>query len=97
MMQTKIYLAVPYAQKDEAKSLGARWDATQKKWYVPAGKDLGLFAKWPVASSDHLEASTNRSSVDQSPDATSTVKQGFITYSSSKDFVAYSGDEPPWA
>jgi ribonuclease HI len=30
----KIYLNVPFAKKDEAKGLGARWDPTAKKWYV---------------------------------------------------------------
>ena len=30
----KIYLNVPFAKKDEAKELGAKWDASKKKWYV---------------------------------------------------------------
>jgi ribonuclease HI len=30
----KIYLKVSYQQKDEAKALGARWDATKKQWYI---------------------------------------------------------------
>lgn len=34
------YLNVPYAEKDEAKSLGAKWDKFKKKWYMPAGKAL---------------------------------------------------------
>ena len=40
------YLNVPFAQKDAAKALGARWDGAARKWYVPAGLDLGLFAAW---------------------------------------------------
>jgi len=31
---TKIYLNVPFAQKDHAKGLGAKWDASKKKWYI---------------------------------------------------------------
>lgn len=31
---SKIYLIVPFSQKDEAKSLGAKWDANKKKWYI---------------------------------------------------------------
>jgi ribonuclease HI len=31
---TKIYLNIPFAQKDHAKSLGARWDPLKKKWYT---------------------------------------------------------------
>ena len=30
----KIYLNVPYAKKDEAKALGAKWDTIIKKWYT---------------------------------------------------------------
>ena len=40
------YLVVPFAEKDEAKRLGARWDAATKKWYVPAGKDAVAFKQW---------------------------------------------------
>lgn len=44
--QGKVFLKVPYAEKDAAKALGARWDATQKKWYVPPGVDVQLFSQW---------------------------------------------------
>jgi len=30
----KIYLNVPYAKKEDAKSKGARWDAGKKQWYI---------------------------------------------------------------
>ena len=30
----KIYINVPYSQKDKAKALGALWDKDEKKWYV---------------------------------------------------------------
>lgn len=30
----KIWLKVPYDNKDEAKNLGARWDSDKKQWYV---------------------------------------------------------------
>ena len=41
-----IVLKVPYAEKDEAKALGARWNPTRKCWYVPEGKDAAPFARW---------------------------------------------------
>ncbi|MDB5793147.1 MAG: hypothetical protein JWQ80_3171 [Massilia sp.] len=44
-----ILLKVPYAEKDEAKALGARWNPTRKCWYVPDGKDSAPFAQWIVA------------------------------------------------
>lgn len=40
------FLVVSFAEKDEAKGLGARWDAKARKWYVPAGKDKDLFKRW---------------------------------------------------
>lgn len=44
------YLDVPFKEKDEAKALGARWDAHERKWYVPEGKDVALFSAWLPAS-----------------------------------------------
>lgn len=32
-MYGKIYLNVPFAEKDLAKKLGAKWDGSLKKWY----------------------------------------------------------------
>jgi exodeoxyribonuclease VII large subunit len=49
------YLTVPYSQKDQVKALGARWDAAQRQWYVPAGIDVAQFSNWlPVQT--HVEA-----------------------------------------
>ena len=39
-------LKVPYAEKDQAKQLGARWDAARKVWYVDGRDDLKPFARW---------------------------------------------------
>lgn len=41
-----LFLKVPFAEKDQAKSLGAKWDATSRKWYVPHGVDLKIFTRW---------------------------------------------------
>lgn len=40
------FLNVPYAEKDEARALGARWNPTRKRWYVPDGVALDAFDKW---------------------------------------------------
>lgn len=42
----KMDLKVPFAEKDAAKKLGARWDAARKVWYVEDKLDLAPFAKW---------------------------------------------------
>jgi Domain of unknown function (DUF5710) len=43
---TNINLKVPFNEKDQAKSLGARWNAEAKLWYVPQGVDAAPFEKW---------------------------------------------------
>ena len=35
--QERTYLHIPYQDKEQAKALGARWDARQKQWYAPEG------------------------------------------------------------
>jgi putative DNA primase/helicase len=40
------YLAVPYADKDRAKALGAKWDRQAKAWFAPAGTDLQPLSAW---------------------------------------------------
>ena len=46
-METRIYLQVPYAQKDQVKGLGARWDGQLKKWYFQGPvKRLAQFGPW---------------------------------------------------
>jgi hypothetical protein len=39
-------LKVPYAEKDKAKALGARWNAERKAWYVPDGTEAAPFERW---------------------------------------------------
>ncbi len=43
---TNINLKVPFSEKDQAKALGARWNAELKQWYVPQGVDSAPFEKW---------------------------------------------------
>lgn len=42
----RLNLKVPFAEKDEAKKLGARWDAALKVWHVEQNPDMSAFAKW---------------------------------------------------
>jgi ribonuclease HI len=41
-----VWLKVPFAEKDQAKALGARWNPAQKKWYVKDVADLSPFEAW---------------------------------------------------
>lgn len=49
-------LKVPFPEKDDAKKLGARWDAARKLWYVQDVEDLAPFAKWSPAPHDAASA-----------------------------------------
>ena len=56
----RTYLAVPYAEKDDAKQLGAKWDRAEKAWYVPAGMDLDAVTSWlPAKGSVHIAVDAN--------------------------------------
>ncbi|WP_237531507.1 DUF5710 domain-containing protein [Streptomyces sp. SID3212] len=43
-----IWLDVPFAEKDEAKKGGARWDSAAKRWYAPHGGMVAL-QRWAPA------------------------------------------------
>lgn len=47
----RVDLKVPFAEKDKAKRLGARWDAAKRVWYVEDKEDLSPFLQWMP---DHL-------------------------------------------
>ena len=49
---TNINLKVPFNEKDQAKSLGARWNAEAKLWYVPQGVDAAPFEKWVTSAAN---------------------------------------------
>jgi len=64
---SNIALKVPFKEKDEAKSLGARWNPEGKHWYVPEGVDATPFEKWmdgaaPTMTTKTLTPATPKSS-----------------------------------
>ncbi|MFK5948981.1 MAG: DUF5710 domain-containing protein [Methylococcales bacterium] len=87
MVNSRIYLNVPYSQKDEAKALGAKWDANKKRWYASNNLDDSLFKKWKQSASTAQVSKTKPSS--------KTVL-GITTQPKDKNFSAYNGDQPPW-
>lgn len=42
----RIYVSVPFAEKDEARRHGARWDQEARGWYIPEGAALAPFQHW---------------------------------------------------
>ena len=54
------FLNVPYAEKDQARELGARWNPTRKRWYVPDGVATEAFARWMAKEGDAPAARDTR-------------------------------------
>jgi putative DNA primase/helicase len=44
--QGRTYLAVPYAERGEAKAAGALWDKAAKSWYAGPRADLAKLERW---------------------------------------------------
>jgi hypothetical protein len=42
----RVNLKVPYAEKDKAKRLGAKWDMARKVWFVEDLDNLSPFLRW---------------------------------------------------
>jgi len=89
MSHSKTYLNVPYAEKDAAKTLGAKWDAGKKKWYAPSSIDASLFEKW---NREPAHSTTKTKSIA----AGKKMLSGTVTYAKDKNFIAYSEELPPW-
>ncbi|MCH8724039.1 DUF1738 domain-containing protein, partial [Neisseria gonorrhoeae] len=49
----RVYVQIPYADREQAKMLGAKWDKEEKSWYIPPGVNQEPFRKW-------LDSATNQ-------------------------------------
>ena len=47
----RINLQTTFAEKDQVKALGARWDVARKTWYIENVEDLTPFKRWIPALS----------------------------------------------
>ena len=93
-------LNVPYADKDQAKALGARWEPSRRCWYVPDGLDLQPFRRWIPEQGSSLPGSNLRSAetyVVTAPrrcwscEQTTTVA-GFLMAPGFEDFSVWQDD-----
>ena len=50
----RVDLDVPFEEKDEAKSKGARWDPAAKRWFAPPGVDLKPLQAWIPGTGEDL-------------------------------------------
>jgi len=71
MNTSNISLKVPFNEKDQAKALGARWNAELKQWYVPEGVNSAPFEKWmsnaPTPEKGAAKAAPRRTVADDQP------------------------------
>ena len=73
----RINLVTPFAEKDAAKALGARWDSTKKLWYIVDVADLTPFLRWiPDVDAATVEAVETAAPIKRSAGVitTSTLK-----------------------
>ncbi len=66
-MPERFYLQVPYAEKDDAKKAGSRWDPERKLWYV-TDPNASARTRWPVPAPRDLPR-PSRSTVHAPADA----------------------------
>ena len=86
---------MPFSEKDQAKALGARWDAARKTWYVENIEDLTPFKRWipDLAGWDEHEAAKKGSkpACKRPPAPTTAQKTGPV------DLVQHCGcNVLPW-
>lgn len=65
---SRTFLTVAFREKDAAKALGARWDGTERRWYVPEGLELAPFAAWlPVQTGALAKTPSLLPSIETAP------------------------------
>ncbi|WP_449566810.1 zincin-like metallopeptidase domain-containing protein [Methylobacter psychrophilus] len=71
----KVYINVPFREKNAAKSLGARWDRGQQSWYIPAGVEQALFATWQPSADVTLNAQAQTTIINTTTDEVRAARQ----------------------
>ncbi|WP_265949148.1 DUF5710 domain-containing protein [Dechloromonas sp. A34] len=72
----RLDLKVPFAEKDAAKKLGARWDSARKIWYVVGQEDSAPFAKW--SPTPHDESSPVPAPQNKAPALTRSAGKVYV-------------------
>ena len=71
----KVYINVPFREKNEAKILGARWNRGQQSWYIPAGVEQALFSKWKQSGDSTLNAQAETTNIKTATDKVRANRQ----------------------
>lgn len=65
MVTKNTYLYVPFAEKDEAKKAGAKWDKENKMWFAPKGENLNKFEKWKLPKEQEVTQTNNLDPINE--------------------------------
>lgn len=62
----RVNLFMPFEERDQARRLGARWDAARKTWYVENPNDMQPFLRWCSEwhQAPHQSCADNRHSIN---------------------------------
>jgi len=68
MNSDRIYLSVPFANKDQAKAMMCRWDADSRMWYCTSAvfKSFPSLARWLPPGSQHGQSKPDEVSISPS-------------------------------
>lgn len=83
----RIYIIVPYAEKNEAKSLGAVYDREKYSWYIPENVDPTLFSKWKINENIKMDAMKEMEKSAEM-DATATINNRELPVKQERVYIA---------
>ena len=88
-------LQVPFAEKDDAKKLGARWDPIRKVWFIENTTDIVPFMRWMPAH--HMPDELSEPTKTKSATKTKTTEVSSLTIVGT-EYVYHPRvcDCPPW-
>lgn len=72
LISPRVFINVPFKEKDQAKALGAKWDRSVQSWYIPDDSQAATFAQWPskTLDADQPALSHQASTSNQQPTRT---------------------------
>ncbi|MFE6959552.1 DUF5710 domain-containing protein [Streptomyces sp. NPDC057696] len=64
-MSERIWLNVPFPEKDQAKARGARWDAKERRWYAPQ-QGMASLHRWALPTDSTEDGASSEEALQRS-------------------------------
>ncbi len=96
MNKVQLPLQVPFSAKDQAKSLGARWDPAARSWYVPHGVDIQPFKPWWPAGLQDAPSPTAATRASLAPKTAPRTSGAAAVYTGPGTVAVDASDKLPW-